>query len=137
MSSLKQIIEAIRQRLADANIDVETGSIDTDRDMPIAEIRLKDPGDQTLMQRPIHKKQVTLDVNLYFFFDEDWLLEGCDHKKQLQEALYKGETTPGSDDRLDGAAIMLEHVGNDIGESKAGEKLAFASATIRITYREN
>ena len=137
MSSLKAVIEKVRERIEAADYTIETrGAVDTDRPMPQVHIRIEDPGDSTMRQRPFHKKQVKLGCYLYFIFDEDWMVEGIDHMQALQEAIYTGPV-PDTDDRLDGIAMLVQHESNDIQCVKDTDRLAYAKVTTTITYEES
>lgn len=137
MSSLKQVIEKVRERIEGAGYAIEKrGAVDTDRPMPQVHIRIEGDGDKTLRQRPFHKKQAKLGCYLYFIFNEDWMVEGIDHMQALQEAIYTGPV-PDTDDRLDGLAMLVEHEANDVQCVKDADRLAYAKITTTITYEES
>ena len=137
MSSLKAVIEKVRERIEAADYTIETrGAVDTDRPMPQVYMRIVDPGDTTIRQRAFHKKQVTVQCLLYFDVDDDWMIEGIDHMQALQEAIYKGPV-PDTDDRLDGVAMLVQHKSNTIQGVKETDRIAYAGVTTTITYEES
>ena len=135
MSKLANIIIALRLRITTAGFAISTSVVTDERDgTPIVMIFEAGDGDKTILVSPVYQKSANLVADLRFRHDNDWLLEGLEYQRTLEEAIFTGAATD-SPDSLDGLALKVEPV-KSITSPETENKMTSVQVHVKITYRE-
>lgn len=136
MSSLIDIVKALRDRLESNGIRTTTSPVidEKEEELPSVMLFLAGDGDSTQTVHPMHKKSVTIVADMRYRYQTDWLLEGAALKRHLERAIYQGRI-PDLGDRLDGTAISLTPI-KTIITPEAEHRIASVQVQVAVSYIE-
>lgn len=133
MSKLTDIITALRARITSAGFTISKEAVEDDTDSYVM-IFMAGDGDKTDRITPVHQKTVHLVADHRFRHTDDWLLEGVEKQRELEEAIFTGPATD-SPDNLNDIAISVEPIKSSTAPEET-TKLTSAQVHVRITYKE-